>query len=326
MKKYLLFFKIVITLSLITSSIFLLYFFLYYNEYYAWDSIDVEVNAMITVSYFIIFFFILLFLIDFKKFNITFVVITIVGLVLWITFYILELIGIEATPWNWYNIREAGTILCFSIFSPGITLNIIRYIRYRSNQDKNKKILQNYHFHEGFVGILFVLIALFLWLFRSFMIKYEVLREKLRILLAIEMILLFVFLFSGSFLIFRDWRDIIRFKFIEREAKYLTYKGSSIFKINNPESTKFFSSPRLLLYPFGILLNSVSVNLFIHGTNFISFKIFQMSHESLVFIGFILCFIAGGMLGIDWYRVFAKIYPNLYVEFEQVLKDLEKPE
>ncbi|MFX1567429.1 MAG: hypothetical protein ACFFCV_03575 [Promethearchaeota archaeon] len=326
MKKYLLFFKGLILLCLIISSIFMIYYFLYYNEYYAWDSIDVEVNAMITISYFIVFFYLLLFLINFKKYNIIFLVVTVCGVILWITIYILELLKIEATPWNWYNIREVGTILCFSIFSPGITLNIIRYIRYKSNQNKQKKIFQNYHFHEGFVGIIFVIIALFLWLIRTFMIQFEIIRKQLRIFLAIEMIMLFVFLFSGSFLIFRDWRDIIRFKFIEKEINSSNAIESAIFKINDPKSTKFFSSPPILLYPFGIFLNSVSVSLFIHGTNFISFKIFHLSHETLVFIGFILCFIAGGLLGIDWYRVFAKIYPNLYQEFEQVLKDLKKSE
>ena len=326
MRRYLFFFKLTILLCLITTSIIVVYYFLYYNEYYAWDSIDVEVNAMITISYFIIFFFILVFLIDFKKFNITFLLITIFGILLWIIFYILELLGIEANPWNWYNIREVGTILCFSIFSPGITLNIIRYIRYKSNQNKQKKIFQNYHFHEGFVGILFVIIALFLWLIRSFMIQYEIIKKQLRIFLAIEMIILFVFLFSGSFLIFRDWRDILRLKFIEKQTNRSNAKESTIFKINDPESTKFFSSPPILLYPFGIFLNSVSASLFIHGTNFISFKIFHLSHETLVFIGFILCFIAGGLLGIDWYRVFAKIYPDLYREFEQILKDLRKSE
>ncbi|MFW9902276.1 MAG: hypothetical protein ACFFDY_13500, partial [Candidatus Thorarchaeota archaeon] len=144
--------------------------------------------------------------------------------------------------------------------------------------------------------------------------------------LAIEMIILFVFLFSGSFLIFRDWRDIIRFKFIEKQANIFSIEESAIFKINDPESTKFFSSPRILLYPFGIFLNSVSASLFIHGTNFISFKVFHLSHETLVFIGFILCFIAGALLGLDWYRVFAKIYPDIYLEFEQYLKDLKKSE
>jgi len=292
MKMYLVvFFKNVILLCLIILSIFVIYYYLYYNENYDWDSFEVEVNAMITISYFIIFFFILLFLIDFKKFNIIFLVITISGVILWIIIYILELLGIEATPWNWYNIREVGTILSFSVFSPGVTLNIIRYIRYKSNQNKKKKIFKNYHFHEGFVGILFVIIALFLWLIRSFMIQYEIMRKQLRIFLAIEMIILFVFLFSGSFLIFRDWRDIIRFKFIEKQANIFNIEESAIFKINDPESTKFFSSPPILLYPFGIFLNSVSASLFIHGTNFISFKVFHLNHETLVVIGFILCFI-----------------------------------
>ncbi|MFX0000970.1 MAG: hypothetical protein ACFE9Q_12280 [Candidatus Hodarchaeota archaeon] len=243
---------------------------------------------------------------------------------MWIILYFLEFFEIEFGSFNWYIIREAVPIICFSIMSPGLTINFIKYIRNNSNQDKKGRIFRNYHIHEGFAGILFVLFALFLWILRTVMVQYEILRKQLRIYLAIEMIIMFLFLFSGSFLIFRDWRDIIKLRFIERRDRINSNNESSVFCLKSSESTQFFNSPRVLLYPFGILLNSFSASLFIHGTDFFPVEIFHLSHETLVLIGFILCFIAGGILGIDWYRVFAKFYPNLYREFEQILNDLRK--
>ncbi len=324
MKKYIYFFKGILLFCLIISSIIVLYYFYYYNQRYEWYSLELKINWMFTISYFILFFYLLLFLINFQNYNKIFLVIILIGAPLWIILYFLELFKIEFGSLDWNIIREAVPIICFSIMSPGLTINFIRYIRYNSNQDIKGKVFRHYHIHEGFVGILFLVFAFFLWIIRNVMVQYEILRTELRIYLAIEMILLFLFLFSGSFLIFRDWRDIIKFKFIENRKRTYNSNISSIFHLNSPESAQFFKSPRVLLYPFGIFLNSFSVSLFIHGTDFFPVLIFHLNHETLVLIGVILCFIAGGMLGIDWYRVFAKFYPDLYQEFEQILNDLRK--
>ncbi|NVM37990.1 MAG: hypothetical protein HWN81_20520 [Candidatus Lokiarchaeota archaeon] len=250
--------------------------------------------------------------------------IIILGTPLWIIIYILELFEFEPIFWNWYTIREIATIFCISILSPGLTLSFIKYIKINSNEDKKRKVFRKYHIHEGFVGIIFILNALFLWVLRYVMIQHKILKNELRIYLAIDMILLFLFLFSGSFLIFRDRRDFIRLKFIEKRHNDDYTNVSSVFNPINSESSKFFKSPRLLLHPFGILINSISVNLLIHGTDFLPEIVFNINNEILVLIGVILCFIAGGMLGIDWYRIFAKLYPNLYQEFKQILNDLKK--
>jgi len=302
----------------------ILYYFYYYNQRYEWYSLELQMNWMFTISYFILFFYLLLFLINFQNYNKIFLVIILIGAPLWIILYFLELFKIEFGFLDWNIIREAVPIICFSIMSPGLTINFIKYIRYNSNQDNKGKIFRHYHIHEGFVGILFAFFAFFLWIIRNIMVQYEILRTELRIYLAIEMILLFLFLFSGSFLIFRDWRDVIKFKFIENRKKNYNSNVSFIFHLNSPESSQFFKSPRVLLYPFGIFLNSISVSLFIHGTDFFPVMIFHLNHETLVLIGIILSFIAGGLLGIDWYRVFAKFYPDLYQEFEQILNDLRK--
>ena len=155
------------------------------------------------------------------------------------------------------------------------------------------------------------------------MIQHEVLRKQLRIFLALDMILLYLFLFSGSFLVFRDRRDVLKLKFIEKRNSFNDIDNSSVFSPITLDSIHFFKSPRIPYYPIGIVINSFSVNLLIHGTDFLGPKIFSLTLETIVLIGFILCFIAGFMIGMDWYRLFAKLYPNLYSEIEQILNGLK---
>ncbi|KKK57357.1 hypothetical protein LCGC14_3055290 [marine sediment metagenome] len=56
-----------------------------------------------------------------------------------------------------------------------------------------------------------------------------VIRKQLRIFLAIETILLFLFLFSVSFLLFRDRRDLVQIIFKESRDKLIYSKSSSVF-------------------------------------------------------------------------------------------------
>ena len=324
MRKYFFIFKVIILFCFVILSFIVLYYFFYYNQRYEFEARELKVNWMITIMYFIIFFYTLLFLIDFNIYNTIFGFIITIGTLLWIGIYLLEFFKIEPSFWNWSTIRDSAAILCISILSPGFTINIIKYIKNNSNQNREKKVFKNYHIHESFVGILFVSMAFILLIIRYRMIQYEIMKKRLRIFLAIDMILLFLFLFSGSFLMFRDRKDLIRLIFIEIRKYQYENKVSSIFSPITPDSIPFFTSPRILYYPFGILLNSFSVNIFIHGTDFLPEGLFGLTHETIVLLGFILCFIAGGLIGIDWYRLFAKIYPELYQEFESVLKDLKK--
>ena len=325
MKRYLFGLKITILCFLLVSSSFIIFYFFYYNQQFEWYSIDVKVNWMITIFFFILFFYFLTFLIDFNLYIKIFNVIIPIGIFLWIGIYFLEFFKIELGVWNWKTIRHLSAILCISILSPGLNLYIIKYIKNNSNPIRKRKIIKNYHVHEGFVGIIFIIIALILWVVRLLMIQQEVLKNRLRILLGIEMILLFLFLFSGSFLVLRDRRDIIELKFIERRQNQPVSKISPVFNEISQDSLRFFKSPRGFYYPFGILLNSFALNMFIHGNDFLPKEIFDLNNETIVLIGFILCFLAGGLIGVDWYRLFAKLYPRLYQELEIILNDLREP-
>ncbi|MFX1280978.1 MAG: hypothetical protein ACFFA3_16620 [Promethearchaeota archaeon] len=318
--------KAVILLFLLILSYFVLYNFFYYNQHHVWYSFTVNANWMITITFFIFFFFTLLFLIDFNHYITIFNILVPFGTFVWIGIYLLEIFKIDLGVWNWSMIRHSAAVLSMAILSPGLNLYIIKYIRNNSNPKRKRKIIRNYHVHEGFVGIIFVIIALILWFIRLIMIQYEILRKQLRIFLAVEMILLFLFLFSGSFLVIRDRRDVVRLKFIEKRQDQVITRISPIFNQISQDSLQFFKFPRGLYYPFGILLNSIALNMFIHGTDFLPNEIFNLHHEVIVLIGVILCFIAGGMIGLDWYRLFSKLYPQLYHDLEQILDDFRTKE
>lgn len=324
MKKFWLCLRIFILFFLLIISYFVLYYYFYYNQFFEWDSRELRVNSMITILFFIIFFYILFFLVDSKAYNIIFGFIVSFGTLLWIGIYLLEFYKVEFGLWNLDTIRNSAAILCFSILSPGFTLYIIKFIKNNSNPNRKWKIIKNYHVHEGFIGILFVIIAFLLWVIRFLMVQHEVFKKKLRLFLAIDMVLLFLFLFSGSFLILRDRRDIVRLKLIEKRKEQSGIIISSTFNQISQDSIRFFKSPKGFFYPFGILLNCLAVNLFIHGTDFLPKEIFHLDHETIVLIGFILCFLAGGLVGFDWLRLFSKLYPELYQELELILDDLEK--
>ena len=315
--------KLVILFSLVILSFIVLYYFFYYNQVYESDSTEIKVNRMITIIYFVLSFYILFFLMNYKFYSLFFIFIIISGTLMWIILYLLDFFKINISFGDLSTIRTFAAIIGICIISPGFTLYIMKYIKNHSNQNDKGKVFRNYHIHEGFVGIIFVIIAFFLLMIRYLLIQYEVMREELRIFLAITMVLLYLFLFSGSFLIFRDRRDIIKFKFIERREIINNNETGAVFSPITVDSIHFFKSPKILIYPLGILINSFSVNMLMHGTLFLPERIFGLKHEIVVLIGFILCFISSGIIGVDWYRLFAKFYPKFYQEIEQVLNRLQ---
>ena len=323
MKKYLLFLKAVIILSLVIFSLIVTYFYFYLYPRYTWESIELSVNRFITIINFMIFFYILLVLINFNTYNRIFGITITIGILTWIGIYLLEFFKIKPDFWVWSGVRDFAALISLSILAPGLTLNIIKFIKNNSNKNRKRKVFRENHVHEGFVGILFFIFGVSLLIVRYLLMEYEVFRKRLRIFLALDMILMYLFLFSGSFLIFRDRRDIVRLKFIEKRDISKDIHNSSVFSPITRDSVHFFTPPRIIYYPFGILINSFSVNFLIHSTDLLSVKIFGLSEETIVLIGFFLGIVAGFMIGLDWYRLFAKLYPELYNEIEEILNEFE---
>ena len=323
MKKYLLFLKAMIILTLVIFSLIVTNFYFYFYPRYRWESIQFSINRFITIINFMLFFYILLMLINFNTYNRIFGITITLGALTWIGIYLLEFFKIKPEFWIWSGVRDFAVIISLSILAPGLTLNIIKFIKNNSNKNRKRRVFRENHIHEGFVGIIFFIIGVSLLMVRYLLIQQEVFTKRLRIFLALDMILLYIFLFSGSFLIFRDRKDIARLKFIEKRDRSKDFHNSSVFSPITRDSFHFFTPPKILYYPFGILINSVSVNFLIHGTDLLSVKIFGISEEIIILIGFFLCIIAGFMIGLDWYRLFAKLYPDLYDEIEEILGELK---
>ena len=53
-------------------------------------------------------------------------------------------------------------------------------------------------------------------------------------------------------------------------------------------------------------------------------EIFYLESESIIRLGYLICFIAGGMIGRDWLRLFRTVYPNLYEEIKIKINKLKK--
>jgi hypothetical protein len=280
---------------------------------------EVSISWMLTISYSIGVFYILLFLTNIRIYLIIFSVIVIFGGPTWIVIYFLETFVPGYNFPSLTVLRHLSAIISFSVLSPGLTLAVINYIKNNTNSDKPRRVFHKYHIHEGFVGIVFILISLILMVLRYNLVKYEIFRTDLRIFLAINMIILYLFLFFGSFLVFRDWRDVIKGKFIQKRDFTDTDPNPLGVNTITADSITFFKPPKFLLYPFGLLFSSIAVNIFIHGTDFLPEEVFTMNHETLVLLGIIFSFISGGIVGLDWYRLFAKIYPETYQKFEILL-------
>ena len=281
---------------------------------------------MNTICFFFVLFYILTFLIDYKVYITICACILIMGILAWIYIYYIELNHGEIFLLNNETIQNLIAILCFSILSPGFTLIVIQFIKRNTSKFDENKIFGRYHLHEGFFGILFLVAAFFLWIVRISLVQHEIFRTKLRIFLALDMILLFVVLYSGSFLLFRDWRDVIKLNFLEKKDENKKVndleKNNTGFSLTSSDSAFFFKKLKVKIYPVGMLLASFSANALIHGLDLLPMEIFNLELENIVLIGIACCFLGAGIIGIDWYHLFAKIYPDKHEEIEKLLTNL----
>jgi hypothetical protein len=85
----------------------------------------------------------------------------------------------------------------------------------------------------------------------------------------------------------------------------------------------FFKTPKLLLYPMGILITILSIHMVIYGDFFLPERIFKLNNEYLINLGYLFCYIAAALIGIDWLRIYKKLYPNDYQRIIDKIKLLE---
>jgi hypothetical protein len=242
----------------------------------------------------------------------------------WIFGYVLALIPSSSLFWTFWEII---TLISFSMIAPGLIVYIIYDIKKITSKFEAATILGKYHLHEGFVGIIFLILGLFLLRLRSSLLflSHPFYRISSLILLSVQ-IFSFIFIYLGSFFFFRDWRDIVHLRFIEVKTKTETILNptqTSVFNNITKENLNFFKIVKVVIYPIGIIITIFSVNMVIYGTDFLPYQIFNIANETVIQIGYLFCFIGGGLVGIDWYRIFKKFYPEIYKIIENQIIQLK---
>lgn len=321
--------RLFVLLPIFIFSFITLIFYIHAKQIYSSESLELTVSRIIMIVFFNLFVYSLIFFIDIIYYRRIFIIILIIITAIWL----IELFSwayLDLTPISlqYGTFWEVIILLSFSLIGQGLIIYIIYYIRKNTAKYSESKVFGRYHIHEGFIGILFIVIALFLFILRSSLLFLsDILWKRLSIILWVTQIFLFISLYLGSFLFFRDWHDVLRFKFIEKikASNELSQKDKlSAFNRITQEDLHFYKFPKLIYYPFGILLTIFAVNAVVYGTDFLPMEIFYLETESIIRLGYLICFIAGGMIGRDWLRLFRKVYPNLYEEIKIIISKLKK--
>jgi hypothetical protein len=213
------------------------------------------------------------------------------------------------------------------MITPGLIVYIIYYIKKSTIRFENAKILGKYHIHEGFVGIIFLSIGCLFYILRlNLLFLGDPLWKRYSFILLLAQVLTFAFVFLGNFFFFRDLDDVLKLKLInliKEPAEVDSTNQSSSFDNITQNNLHFFKIPKLLLYPMGIMLTILSINMVIFGHNFLPERIFKLNNENIINLGYILCYIAASLIGLDWLRIYKKFYPDQYHRIRDKINALE---
>ncbi|MCK4286240.1 MAG: hypothetical protein KAX18_08550 [Candidatus Lokiarchaeota archaeon] len=243
------------------------------------------------------------------------------GVLAWNLLHLHNNLGVNLFPNILLNLLEAIFFLSVAMVAPGIVLFIVHYIKKISVKFEGN-FIGKYHLHESFLGLIFLGISIPFYIIRFNMIQFEIYWKEFKIYLAIIMIFLYFFIFFGSFFAFRDYRDLFQLKLLEIVNKPIEKQESTNIAFNSitKDDLPFFRSPKLYIFPFGLLLTSLSFLMVIYGNDFIPKEF--LTHEFIVNLGYLLSFIAGGLIGIDWLRIFKIFYPIHYKDLERKINEI----
>jgi len=244
-------------------------------------------------------------------------------IILWVLVLYFNLASLSNRFWEYW---EIVIFITSSMISPGIIVYIIHYIKKSTSRFEESKIFGIYHLHEGFIGIIFIILAIFfLWLRSTLLFLAGPYFMRYSIILLLTQILSFLFLYLGSFFFFRDWDDIIQLNFVEKKenSEKIKKNQSTVFNHITQADLHFFEYPKIIIYPFGILLTIFSLNTIIYGTSFLPLDRININNEFVIYLGYFISFIAGGIIGRDWYRIFKKFYPEAYQEIETIINKVK---
>ncbi|MHA1657926.1 MAG: hypothetical protein ACTSUT_02225 [Promethearchaeota archaeon] len=292
----------------------LIYF--YCKRVFEWHTFELKISRMMIIISFSILFQALIFFLEIDLYKKIFISVFIIGAPIWLIVITINLFKVNPyTIYNW-DFWDLTVLFSFSIVSSGLLLFIIYYVINITLKYEGYRIFGKYRVHEGFIGTIFIIIAGFLFILYSLLVRYSVLgyfmflKNVITFLRSLNLIFLFFFLYIGSFFIIRDWQDIVRFKLIEKNDNM---KGDTN---QNNQNNHFFEFPKLTLYPFGLILTNFAVNAIAYGKKFLPVEFFNLKRESIALLGFSCCIAGGLIIGRDWFRICKKFYPELYQKIE----------
>ena len=210
--------RLFILLPLFIFTSIAIIFYIHAKQIHLSESLELAVSRIIMIVFFNLLVYTLIFFIDIVYYRRIFLIILIIITAIWlIELYTWAYLDLTPISLQYGPFWEVILLLSFSLIGQGLIIYIIYYIRKTSAKYSEAKVLGRYHIHEGFIGILFIVIALFLFLLRpSLLFLNDIYWKRYYIILWLVQIFLFIFLYLGGFLFFRDWHDVLKFKFIEK--------------------------------------------------------------------------------------------------------------
>ncbi|MHA1468292.1 MAG: hypothetical protein ACTSP6_09485 [Promethearchaeota archaeon] len=305
---------IIIILSFVVWSS--LTYYLQLKKVIEWYSYELTITRGISIGLLNTLFYGIVLVINIKSYRIIFFSLAFFGIIAWNISYLNENLDLGLLSNTLIDFLEILLFISTAVIAPGLVVFIAYYIKKFTSKFEGN-FIGNYHLHEGFFGIILVGLAIFLFISRTIIRQFEVFLNELKVILAIIMILLYFVLFFGGFFIFRDIKDVIHLNFIKKMDTSLEKEEqpSRIFSSITIDNLSFFKVSKLPIFPIGIFMTSMSFSMVIYGTKFIPRE--MLNSESIINYGYLLSFIAGGIIGFDWIRIFKWFYPKIYVDIEQ---------
>lgn len=223
------------------------------------------------------------------------------------------LIFTKLAQFQWGFIK-VFTICCIApFFSVQSLFLITKYEqKFESNVIKGK-----YHMHEGFAGIILILIAIGLCLIRLTWVPIENKIPGLFIIGTFIVIMLTLLINFGGFLIGRDWNDVVSLKFLALNSTE-NANGNENESISD-EKNKFYTEKPLNTYLIGIILTSTGFCFIIFTTDIFPYNIFHIKAEVIRIFGWFILITGAMLIGFDWIRLLRRFFPDEYEKLNQKL-------
>ncbi|MCK4238688.1 MAG: hypothetical protein KAX33_06170, partial [Candidatus Lokiarchaeota archaeon] len=208
-------------------------------------------------------------------------------------------------------------ILCVCCIAPFFSVHSLFLITKYQHKFESNIIKGKHHVHEGFAGIILILIAIGLFLLRLTWISKEKLITEFHIIGTVFIILLTLLLYFGSFLVGRDWKDVINFKFLSLNSD----KNASIDdnETINDKKNMFYTKKSLNTYFLGIILSSMGIFFIFFPVDIFPYSIFHIKAEVIRIFGWFILITGAMLIGFDWIRLLRRFFPDEYEKLNQKL-------